>query len=397
MFPHRGKAPKLPALRKSEYIKRDDPHRNWRRSRPWAKISNSANADVKWRRTVEKNAKKIYDMKLICSPPFTDSEGSECDDGKTCLCGKPPSAAPKHAWKWTSAAKFKYHTMLIMCDSRDPSLWSMDTFDDHAAYGTLEVIQNAVLDFEHTLEVRDRWTICEALGFFMPSDYGAKRLNTLSDRAYVQQTILLLGRMFLEMLAHAHEKNALTSYQCSIPNLDIIAALFLQLPSLFNLPSKPPGSEPFQHWRRDVQKPAWNPNLFQNYIYAYTLKFSIPLRGPKNLDQITSGCDPDVNLPEQVTESEDLDPFGFLPALDKYRRDWGWRLKRMSPREDKESLLWEEIGRDWLDITTWSPEAKKKASNDGKDPVKAWGLLPGLEKGRVLSRKEFPFAGTYEI
>jgi len=155
-----------------------------RRSGRWAKpLSGSANADMSYK-IITQDPLKAYEYELLCKPPFDNGEDEEdededqpgkCDGGKTCLCMKPASEKPDHPWKMTLAGQTLFCTQRAMCDLRDPDGFSMYTFNDHSAYGTLEVLQNLMLDYEAASKnYKEQWAICEALGFFLSTTHGAE-------------------------------------------------------------------------------------------------------------------------------------------------------------------------------------------------------------------------------
>jgi len=149
----------------------------------WAPLSGSANADMNYKITMS-NPVEAYSFTLLCQPPFPngdeDDEEDEdeepkqrCDGGKTCLCSKPAADHPDHPWKLTVAGKTKYFIQHTQCDLRDPDNFEMYTFNDHMAYGVLEVIQNLFLDYQNAGDnVKEQWVVCEALGLFLASGRG---------------------------------------------------------------------------------------------------------------------------------------------------------------------------------------------------------------------------------
>lgn len=172
-------------------------------------MSASRNVDAGFRLAVQ-DADKANSYICICRPPFIrdgydpdddeddeDDEGDEdeeeeeeedgankedktkqkkakCDGGKTCFCNKPASEHPEHEWILTLAGHRKFMSQFDMYDVRDPDNFDMYTFNDHLAYGTLEVICNLVLDYEEASNWQEQWWACEALVLFLfarGSDY----------------------------------------------------------------------------------------------------------------------------------------------------------------------------------------------------------------------------------
>lgn len=96
--------------------------------------------------------------------PEVQKSKNRCDHGKTCVCNKPAAEHPDHPYVTTYAAKQKYLTMHIMCDLRLPDLFDMYTFNDHEAYGVLEVVQNLLLDYQEAGENwKEKWVVCETM------------------------------------------------------------------------------------------------------------------------------------------------------------------------------------------------------------------------------------------
>ncbi|KAI1333986.1 hypothetical protein F5Y15DRAFT_403400 [Xylariaceae sp. FL0016] len=73
-----------------------------------------------------------------------------------------------------SATYDKFTTAIVQVQLRDPDSFGMYTFNDHAAYGALEVVQNLLLDFEEAAARgwREEWLVCEAMVMFLSNDAG---------------------------------------------------------------------------------------------------------------------------------------------------------------------------------------------------------------------------------
>lgn len=161
-----------------------------RRNKRWAAVSGSANADTEYQLAIQ-NPVKAYSFVCLCQPPFStgDSDDEEededeaadkprCDGGKTCLCDKPAADHPDHKWKLSVAGKAKFFSQRTQCDLRDPDNFHMYTFNDHSAYGVVEVVQNLLLDFEEAAaNWKEQWAVCEALAFLMNTGI-AEAMNT---------------------------------------------------------------------------------------------------------------------------------------------------------------------------------------------------------------------------
>lgn len=62
--------------------------------------------------------------------------------------------------------------MLSQLSYRDPDNFGMYTFNDHSAFGILEVMENQILDFTEAKfgDWKTQWSICEALGMYIVGD-----------------------------------------------------------------------------------------------------------------------------------------------------------------------------------------------------------------------------------
>jgi hypothetical protein len=176
------------------------------RNRRWAAVSGSGNADDAYKRAT-RNPLTAYNFVCMCQAPFEDDDDDDededdeddeddkdneenggdgepasgdpekpgqpakrvaCDGGKKCLCDKPASDHPDHPWKFSFAGKRKYLTQINLFELRCPDYFGMYTFNDHAGYGVLEMLQNLVLDFEEAAgNYKEQWAVCEGLAFFL--------------------------------------------------------------------------------------------------------------------------------------------------------------------------------------------------------------------------------------
>ncbi len=159
----------------------DEPPRSLR----WSAVSGSANADADYK-TTWKNPQKFYSYVTICPPVADeddedgelddevkdeddeDSEGSKCGK-KGCICFKPISENPEHPWIISQAGYRKYITQHIHFSLRDPDNFNMYTFNDHAGYGCLEVVQNLFLDYVESAERgwMEQWAVCEGFALWL--------------------------------------------------------------------------------------------------------------------------------------------------------------------------------------------------------------------------------------
>lgn len=158
------------------------------RSDRWSAVSGSANADADYK-TTWTNPDKWHSYVTICSPLRDEDDEDDDDDDeeddedededeegggcgtKNCVCLKPVAENPEHPWVVSQAGFRKYSTQQIHLQLRDPDSFSMYTFNDHAAYGCIEVVQNLLLDYVEVAERgwREQWAVCEGLGLFLLS------------------------------------------------------------------------------------------------------------------------------------------------------------------------------------------------------------------------------------
>lgn len=151
------------------------------RAQRWAPVSGSGNIDTAYRQ-LWNDAEKAYQYVCWCQPPFPDGENgddedeeedgdSSCDGGKTCLCNKPAQEQPGHEWVTTYACRRKFFAQRDMVHLRSPEDFGLWTYNDHAGYGVVQVVENLLLDFvEADGNWREQWVVCETLAMFLQTD-----------------------------------------------------------------------------------------------------------------------------------------------------------------------------------------------------------------------------------
>ncbi|KAK7742159.1 hypothetical protein SLS53_004745 [Cytospora paraplurivora] len=158
-------------------------------------LISSANIDAEFKKLLE-DPEKAYSWICLCPKPWArldeddeydeedeedeeedeDEAGeksgsktagkSKCDNGETCLCYKPSKDYPEHEWVVTYAGFRKWIAQLGLAPLRCPDNFNMYTWNDHAAYGILEVIENLFIDFAEASSWKEQWVICEGLVLF---------------------------------------------------------------------------------------------------------------------------------------------------------------------------------------------------------------------------------------
>lgn len=187
------------------------------KSKRWAAVSGSRNVDEDYKLAM-KDPAHAYEYICVCKRFFqgsngqdeeeeednswedTDSEGEDedeadneglddaddegkkstkdkdkdikCDGGKTCICHKLTAERPEHPWVITRAGWRKWYSQTVHAQLRCPDNFEMYTYNDHEAYGILEVVQNLVLDYvEAAANWKEQWVVCEATALFLLGDW----------------------------------------------------------------------------------------------------------------------------------------------------------------------------------------------------------------------------------
>ncbi|KAH7118260.1 hypothetical protein B0J13DRAFT_652218 [Dactylonectria estremocensis] len=92
------------------------------------------------------------------------------DKGRTCPCNKQFSELPSHPYTISKAGLARNHCAANMMNLRTPDFFAMYTFNDHAAYGALEMVQNVLLDFDEAFKNKkwqEAWSVVEAMAIFV--------------------------------------------------------------------------------------------------------------------------------------------------------------------------------------------------------------------------------------
>ncbi|KAI0182134.1 hypothetical protein GGR52DRAFT_568336 [Hypoxylon sp. FL1284] len=335
----------------------DDPPRRKR----WSAVSGSANADADYQ-TTWKNPDKWYSFVTICSPlrneeddDDEDDEGSEDEDdqgGDTCgkqgcLCLKPVEENPEHPWVVSRAGYRKYSTQ---------------------PYGGIEVVQNLFLDYVEDAERgwREQWAICEGLGLFLLSPVSSA-LTMVDDGDYAEETMRLVGRMFLNMFAQL-DAQKLVGDASDVKSLGTIMAMYLAIAADMRL------SSILKHDGKKGTK-KFEPERFDDAVLSYANKRGVTLQGPRDIDELTAALNGNVDLPKEGAK----DPWGWEAGLAKYKKRYAGRTNAMVKRKSP------DIGGDALDITTWTSAERKAASFNKKDPL-GKREIDAIKKGMVMQR-----------
>ncbi|KAI0845210.1 hypothetical protein F5Y00DRAFT_246680 [Daldinia vernicosa] len=357
------------------------------KSKRWSAVSGSANADASYKKIWEK-PDKWYSYVTMCPPVPDDDDDEDGDedeeeeeedkddedhtddesrDGprcgrKGCICSRPAGENPDHPWVVSRAGYRKYSTQHIHFSLRNPDFFQMYTYNDHAGYGCLQVVQNLVLDYVEAVERgwKEQWAVCEGLGLWLlcPS---SGIMMMIDDGECVDQTMRLVGLMFLDMLAQLDGLN-LVGDATDVKSLGTIMAIYLKIAS----DVRSIGGILEEDNDEGGRKTKFQANHFDDAILSYATQRGVTLQGPSDIDEITARLNGEVELPKKNAK----DPWGFKAALKIYEKHYG----KGKPRA---------IGGDDLDITTWTSSQRKEAHFDHKDPL-GKREIDALKKGMVM-------------
>ncbi|KAF6845041.1 hypothetical protein CMUS01_00430 [Colletotrichum musicola] len=355
-----------------------------RRTIRYSAVSNSHNTDVDYKKAMEDPE---FAFTYICKCPWgtkrdggdededdwgededdeeDEEDGAEkpkCDLGKTCLCDKLAADHPEAPYVITRAAYRKLMNQQVNSQVRNPDSFDIRTFNDHAAYGSLQVLQNLILDFEEAEGCwKEQWVVCEALAPLIWYLQLGSEFGMINDGESAMKTAKLVGNMFLAMLARL-EREGVLKPDSEVKDLGFVMAGFLKVAESFRDCSL---LEDEDKVRKSKKRPfVFAPARVDSYVAAYAKKHGIKLGGVPKLDEL-------------LAEHGD-DPWGFGAALEEYKKG-GNSCDCFVPKHSSKSA----IGGDSLDITSWTPAERKKASFNKKDPLPKQ-ILDGIKDGLVV-------------
>ncbi|RLM01964.1 hypothetical protein CFD26_108835 [Aspergillus turcosus] len=402
----------------SKKVKRDSKAKlsglRTRKSERWSRVSASGNADAAYKASIE-DPVKAYSYVCICRVPWNNEDDREdeddeedededdeededdssqasshesakekskpsCDGGETCLCNKPAAEHPDHPWILTNAGKTKWLTQHTFLDLRCPDSFNMYTYNDHAGYGALEVVQNLFIDFvEAFFDWQEQWAVCEATAMLYMSD-ALFHLHGVDSADAPHDTLVLAGRQFLAMLARLEHLNLLKP-DSEVENLGLIMALYIKLAAAEDIFDFHDDTEEIKKNNGTDETFTFVPSEFPSYILAYAKKYNIKLVKATGVDKVIEDLDDEVELPERSRDEHPLsellcDPWDLKDARQEY-------VDKHATYYDGRRGLKTHLGGDYLDITTWTSAERKKASFDGKDPLSK-EEIDAIKKGMVL-------------
>lgn len=364
-----------------------------RRSDRWSPVSGTKNLDAEMYETLEKDPDHAFTFQCVCDPlrnqedegeddDDDDDESDEgdsagrgndkdttkkqpCDGGKSCPCGKPFASLPNHPYTFTRAGMGRHNVAGDMMSLRNPDSMGMYTFNDHTAYGALEVVQNMMLDFDEAYNGKrwlEAWSVLEGLGLFMLKGDG-NMMCMADDSSRIEETAVQIARMSLALLAALEEAKILTTEGSStIPNVGLVIAILLQVIESLREQGlledvKPTKAKTFK----------FNASNVDIYLRAIARKCNITI--PK-VDDMAE--DEIITLPGSGSK----DPWGWTKSFTAYSKS--------TPGVGYRGAQRTTIGGDYLDISSWSSAERKKASFDKKDPLPR-DIVKKLKEGLILT------------
>ncbi|KAJ3565697.1 hypothetical protein NPX13_g7410 [Xylaria arbuscula] len=296
-------------------------------------------------------------------------QGPTCGK-KHCKCFKPVAANPEHPWVISWAGFKKFRNQFIHNFVRDPEHFGMYMYNDFAAYGSLEVLENLLLDFEEAEKEqrggwREQWAVCEAAVHWLLHGTG-QAFCMADDGEKVQEAARLVGRMFLTMLAQLDEQG-LVGDATAVQSLGCTMAMYMELASAWRAQSVLEEDD-----RKSYNKKLkFQPDYFEDAVLTYANKRGVTLQGPKDIEELMAQAVGDIELPEKGAK----DPWGWNAALKTFTKNHGASYSARSARK---------IGGDHHDVTTLSSAERKAASFTKKDPFSKKDL-ENIKNGMILS------------
>ncbi|KAI0198763.1 hypothetical protein F4808DRAFT_251282 [Astrocystis sublimbata] len=372
------------------------------RSARWEKVSASANLETDYR-MVWRDEKKAYRYITLCkawyakdyeseeesargphagkySDPDVEGAGDEYDEDSSkrtaprcgkenCVCFKavPAKSNPEHPWVVSWAGFSMFNTLFTHSMLRNPDYFSMYTFNDHAGYGSLEILQNLLLDFEAAAKEgrgdgwREQWAVCECAAHWILHQEGGQ-FTQIDDGEAVLETLRLIGRMFLAMLAQL-DAMSLLGDTTVVKSLGCTMAMYMDLASEFR---KTNALDDAPRETTAAKAKKLQPDYFEDAVLAYANKRGITLRGPEDIEDIKAEAEPlagKIELPAAGAK----DPWGFKSELTKYKKTNGGL-----------------IGGDKYDVTTMTSAERKAKSFEKKDPIDK-KMQDAIKEGLVMT------------
>jgi len=288
-----------------------------------------------------------------------------CDQGKTCPCGKSAASLPTHPYTMTRAGLARYRMAGNMMNLRNPDTFAMYTFNDHMAYGALEVVQNMLLDFDEAYKAqqwRESWAVVEGLALFMLVGEGDS-MCLADDGEMIEKTAEQIARMVLAALAMLDGKAQLAD-ATDIKNLGWVMALYQEMAKSMQGQGLLDDVQP-----SDLETFEFHASSLDLYLQAYANRCGIVVPG---VADISADCA--ITMPDMTAK----DPWGWATSFSNYQR------MCIPPGFAAHGTQERTIGGDGLDISTWTSADRKRHAFDHKDPLPR-GTVKKLKEGLILA------------
>lgn len=362
-----------------------------KRENRWSKVSGSKNLDADyWFKN--RDPSHAYEFVCQCNPfrrrkndddPWLDEDSEDddaeddhidapvCDKGKTCPCTKTAASVPSHPYTFSRAGVARFHLAGDMTNLRNPDTLNMHTYNDHAAYGVLEVVHNMLLDFDEAWaagDAHEAWAIVEGMALFLLLGSGSN-MCMADDSDSVAETVGQICRMVLTALSMLYDKNndkGKFKDGAIVYNLSWMLSLYLRVADEMR------GNSVLDRAATTVPKTfKYRAGNFDLYLRAFA----------KHLD---------VKIHGDTQSSHDADEKVRMPKLGG-RDPWGWdksfltfKTAQATPDFGLGGESSATIGGDKLDISGWSSAERKKHSFDNKDPFPK-DIAKKLKEGLCLT------------
>ncbi|KAI1171151.1 hypothetical protein F4777DRAFT_591438 [Nemania sp. FL0916] len=321
----------------------------------WSAVSASKNAAGDyWTRC--KDRTRAYSYYTLCKPLWEDNEDDDDDDDND------------KDKEDNGAGYFKFENQWLHVGVRIPDNFDMYVFNKYMYYGMLEIVQNMFVDFKEAEDDwHQQWAVCEGLMQFLNTQLGAgvSRMDTET----VHDTYLLIGRMFLAMLARLDSLDLLSG-DSEVKSLGCTMALYMQMADEWRGENILPEDDRKEYKAKKALQPAY----FDDAILSYAVKRNITMRGPDKIQELIDDAEPEPELPAKDAK----DPWAFKRQYTKYSNEYAQLVTSMIGKRKSGGM-----GGDALDFTTWSSAERKAHHFDKKDPLKKKDL-DNLKDGMIM-------------
>jgi hypothetical protein len=359
------------------------------RSKRWSTISGSKNLDFHYLTKV-KDPKEAYESVCICAlfqDKNDDADDDEndckydsmtkaqaCGNGAMCFYNEHDSSPSSRLYTVSKAGLNKYSVTVAMLMLRDPDAFDMYTFNDHLAYGALEIVQNIMFDFDEAYKLmdwREAWAVIEGLALFMLLDEGMA-FGSIGDGEIAQDAAGVIARMVLASLAMLEAESQI-GLTLGVVHIGWIIDLYLELAEKFRSTNLlgficPSNTKRFE----------FDADNLDLYLLSYARRHDIPVQEVNKLEI------DNLAMPRLDTK----DPWNWKKGYGEYKTSWAAQWKMICCIYRRCQTL--TVKGDCFDISTWTPAERKRAHFEKKDPLPN-NVLEMLRQGLVLHAEDLRF------